>query len=342
MRLPWRSTTRPGTSALRCCIAFALGLACPAANAADPGSYPVDFIWTANAESDVTGYRLYYGTQSGVYTHSVDAGNTTTATIVRTTPGTFYVAAVAYNSVNLESRPSTELAVVVSATDPVSPVFTGVPGGIVTLPDTPGGSSAVVSWTEPVATDNVGVVTLSRTHAPGQTFPAGTTDVSYMAEDAAGNRTTASFSVTVAGFQLWTARSFGAQANNPALAGAVANADGDRWANLGEYVFDLQPASSDGEAVMSQIIEDSTMVLRFAHNPYLPDVILRLEISENLAQAWQPLATRQPSGTWTLHTNNTVLASERVGARQAVTIGEPLGTKSAAFFRLVLEPAGNP
>jgi hypothetical protein len=31
--------------------------------------------WNPNPESDIAGYKLSYGTQSGVYTTSIDTGN---------------------------------------------------------------------------------------------------------------------------------------------------------------------------------------------------------------------------------------------------------------------------
>ena len=52
--------------------AFALGLFLVAA-AAD--ARPINVAWDAVADPAVVGYVVYYGTQSGIYTNSVDAGN---------------------------------------------------------------------------------------------------------------------------------------------------------------------------------------------------------------------------------------------------------------------------
>jgi hypothetical protein len=41
----------------------------------------VTIAWDANLESDIAGYKLYYGTSSGNYTIILDAGNTTNYTI---------------------------------------------------------------------------------------------------------------------------------------------------------------------------------------------------------------------------------------------------------------------
>ena len=60
----------------------------------------------------------------------------------------------------------------------------------------PGGT--IVSWTEPTATDVCSQVALrSRSHAPGDHFPVGTTRVTYIFADATGNRVTCAFNVVI-------------------------------------------------------------------------------------------------------------------------------------------------
>ena len=59
-----------------------------------------------------------------------------------------------------------------------------------------GGSQ--VSWSEPTATDNSGIVSLqSRSHAPGQFFVVGSTPVTYVFVDGSGNTAECTFSVAV-------------------------------------------------------------------------------------------------------------------------------------------------
>ena len=56
----------------------------------------------------------------------------------------------------------------------------------------------VITWAEPVATDNSGTVTLmDNTHAPGTFFKTGSTMVSYEYEDPSGNSASCKFNVTV-------------------------------------------------------------------------------------------------------------------------------------------------
>ena len=70
----------------------------------------VDLTWDANTEPDLAGYKIYYGTASGNYSHSIDVGNTTQYTLTGLDEGvTYYIAATAYDVDNNESAYSVEL-----------------------------------------------------------------------------------------------------------------------------------------------------------------------------------------------------------------------------------------
>src|SRR5262249_29588222 len=78
------------------------------------------------------------------------------------------------------------------------PSITGCPANITT--NTGPGHTAcdqVVTWTPPTATDNCAVSSFTSNHNPGDTFPVGTTTVTYTAIDTASNTATCSFTVTV-------------------------------------------------------------------------------------------------------------------------------------------------
>lgn len=301
------------------------------------GPYDVIIAWDRNPEPDVIGYRLLYGTQRGTYPNVVEAGNETSAMIPGTGPRTFYVVAIAYNTAGLESLPSEELEVIVTPpTDTENPVLSGLPGNVVTIPDSPEGTTAVVTWVEPTATDNSNAASLSSSHPSGSTFPAGTTTVTYTATDPAGNRVSASFTVTVGSFGIWRQQAFGGQASDPLVAGDDVNADADRWGNLGEYALGLQASANDGYDAFKQRIEGNQVVLDLYHNPVLPDVELRVEYSENLSEGWHPLVTRRPEGNWVPASGGLELNSEKAGNRQKVTIRETIGAKTAIYYRLVV------
>ena len=65
-----------------------------------------------NVDSVTKGYKVYYGTKSGVYDSSIDVGNTISYKIDALQAGTiYYLAATAYDSNGNESDFSEELVV---------------------------------------------------------------------------------------------------------------------------------------------------------------------------------------------------------------------------------------
>src|ERR687892_220448 len=69
----------------------------------------VTLAWDANSESDLAGYRIYYGQSSQSRTNRIEVVNGTTATISNLSRGlTYSFVATAYNSSGLESEPSNE------------------------------------------------------------------------------------------------------------------------------------------------------------------------------------------------------------------------------------------
>ena len=85
----------------------------------------------------------------------------------------------------------------VNIIDTEPPVIYTCPYYGIQVGNAPGKASAIVSWTSPTETDNVGA-TISVNYEPGTSFPIGTTDVIYIAADAAGNYAKCQFNVTVA------------------------------------------------------------------------------------------------------------------------------------------------
>jgi len=66
--------------------------------------------WNPPQRGVVDGYKLYYGTSSGLYDHFVDVGNTTIKSIKLKKGYQYYIVATAYNEFG-ESAPSEELPV---------------------------------------------------------------------------------------------------------------------------------------------------------------------------------------------------------------------------------------
>jgi PKD repeat protein len=84
-------------------------------------SAQVTVTWDENSETDIAGYKMHYGTTSGNYDYSVDVGNSTSCSISGLTEGTtYYLAATAYNTNNVESSFSEELVHTIASQPPVA------------------------------------------------------------------------------------------------------------------------------------------------------------------------------------------------------------------------------
>ncbi len=74
-------------------------------------------------------------------------------------------------------------------------MFTAISGNITV--EATSAAGAVVKYAAAIATDAVGPVTITYSKPSGSTFGLGTTIVTVTAKDAAGNKTTKSFTITV-------------------------------------------------------------------------------------------------------------------------------------------------
>jgi hypothetical protein len=74
--------------------------------------------WLPNVEQDLTGYRVYYGTLSGVYSDTLDVGANTSYTITGLDSSlTYYFSVTAYDFSGNESNFSTEVSYIWSEPD---------------------------------------------------------------------------------------------------------------------------------------------------------------------------------------------------------------------------------
>lgn len=68
--------------------------------------------WDANTEPDLAGYKIYYGTSSGVYGTPIDVGNVTTYKVEALADSTNYCFALtAYDNSGNESDKGSEVCV---------------------------------------------------------------------------------------------------------------------------------------------------------------------------------------------------------------------------------------
>ena len=165
--------------------------------AVDLGATPLSFSLHPNfadaedADTDL-GYAVTINTDNSVVTTSAIASVDGILTLTFVGAGMSEIEVTATDTGGLSA--STGFKVTVG--DNQKPVISGIPADI-TQPTDPGQNNAAVSWTPPTASDNVGVVSFTSTHSPGDTFQLGTTAVTYTATDAAGNVCEDSFTVTV-------------------------------------------------------------------------------------------------------------------------------------------------
>src|SRR5580704_13766479 len=98
----------------------------------------VSLAWTADTDPTVTGYNVNYGTASGVYTQSVNAGNSTAATVSSLTAGqTYFFVVTAHNAASQNSLASNQVSFAASASPTPTPVPTPTPTPIPTPTPTP-------------------------------------------------------------------------------------------------------------------------------------------------------------------------------------------------------------
>ena len=93
-----------------------------------------------------------------------------------------------------EDGESADCSFTVNVTDDIDPQIINCPSNISAI--STDGNPVIVNWTAPTASDNCSV-NLTSDHNSGDSFPVGTTAVTYTATDVAGNTSTCSFNVIV-------------------------------------------------------------------------------------------------------------------------------------------------
>lgn len=158
----------------------------------------------------------------------------------------------------------------VTVVDEESPLIEGLPESI-TATAAMGDDAVEVTWIEPTATDNVAVVSFTSSHASGQSFPFGTTEVTYTAEDASGNTSTASFTVEILDpdtdddglADSWELQYFQGLGALPDV-----DADDDGLSNISEFELGTHPRLKDTDA---DSLTDGDEAGQYGTNPLSKD-----------------------------------------------------------------------
>ncbi len=111
--------------------------------AADQSGNSVTLAWDPNSETDLAGYKVFWGTASRTYGAPVTVPGTPsspTYTVTGLASGTWYFAVSAYNTAGLESGYSNEVSATISVQVPAGPVITGPLTFLIT------GTTAQLAW----------------------------------------------------------------------------------------------------------------------------------------------------------------------------------------------------
>lgn len=128
-------------------------------------SAQVTLSWNPNSESDLAGYKVYYGNPSRSYSTTIDVGNVTSYIVTGLIEGdTYFFAATAYDFSGNESGYSNEVSYTVPDIAPAPP--TGlILSGVNTLTWEGGGSEFVVRRNSSIyKIVNANTVTISGRH----------------------------------------------------------------------------------------------------------------------------------------------------------------------------------
>jgi Fibronectin type III domain len=144
---------------VRSCLMLIAALTAVMANHTAIGA-DVTLAWDPSLSTDITGYRLYLGTASGVYNQTSDVGIEITTMVSNLIVGkTYYFVVTAYTSSGLESPPSNEVSFTPTSSPSPGPSPTPGAGPAQMLTPVPGGSlssgSVTFNWTSGGATDYV-------------------------------------------------------------------------------------------------------------------------------------------------------------------------------------------
>ncbi len=189
---------------LTCLAVITTGLAATSQTAAAAG---VSLAWNANPETNITGYRVSYGTTSGVYPNVVNVGTSPTTSISGLTEGTtYYFAVAAVNQDSLQSPLSSPISYMIPVSTPTNQAPVAMAASISTNEDT--GLTITLKGTDPenspltysvVATPTKGSLSGNApnlTYTPSTDFN-GNDSFTFRVNDGSLTSSTATVSITV-------------------------------------------------------------------------------------------------------------------------------------------------
>lgn len=147
-------------------------------------------------------------------------------------------------------------------------------------------------------------------------------------------------------YDLWKFTHFGANANNPAIAGNTANPARDGIANILKYGLALDPNVADTNRPVAGSIVSNHFQLQFNRNTFATDLSYTVEAAGSLTSSWSDLLTYSSATGWVTNLpGSTVIESAPTGSPPdepaGVTITDPVNSSGPAttnrFFRLQIQ-----
>ena len=117
----------------------------------------------------------------------------------------------------------------------------------------------------------------------------------------------------------WTTETFGPDANNPAIAGKLANPDGDAFNNILEYAFGTDPLNPGSTPTLGPSFDGGLLTLTYQHPVAATDIDITVEETANLFTWTQPVFLEQ------------ILFDN--GIMQTIQVGVPISPGPAQFIK---------
>ncbi|HET7625114.1 MAG TPA: Calx-beta domain-containing protein, partial [Verrucomicrobiae bacterium] len=157
-----------------------------------------------------------------------------------------------------------------------------------------------------------------------------------------GTPSTAIVTIMESSYSLWKFDHFGTNADNPDIAGNLADPDNDKIPNILEYAFASDPNAFTPGSAISGAVANNHFQLTFNRNSSATDLTYVLQATTSFTNAWKSLMTYTSYSGWTTNAPGiNVSESAAVGSPPdqsvRVTLTDPTDLQNAEpirFFRL--------
>ncbi len=189
-----------------------------------------------------------------------------------------------------------------------------------------------------VANDASGV-TLEQSPPYGTELRAGTTHVTITGTDGAGNQASLGFDVTTqTTMEAWRTQVFGAQAGNPAVAGDLADPNGNGLVNVLEYALGGEALGSGAASVLPVVGRDGGDhgTLAFTRTVSRSDLTLTVRGADAPGGPWTDLARSTSGEAFTALEAGAAVAESGSGDARAVVVSDVFAVGDPAHPRRFL------